>query len=169
MTQEVKIFSGIIGFTVLLVVVFAFWQGGKKSDAELYRNELTSVVAKPESYELGEVPINGGLVTKEYDLKNNSGTAAEIKNISTSCMCTQAKAVRGGNETGFFGMEHPGDSNPAVDFEIPAGESVKIVVQFDPAAHGPTGTGPFDRTVRLNFSNPAGYKLLLFNGNVVSS
>ena len=45
---------------------------------------------------------------------------------------------------------------------------MKVAVNFDPAAHGPQGTGPFDRVVILTFSDPAGVKELTFNGTVVS-
>ena len=62
-------------------------------------------------------------------------------------------------------MEGHGDANPAVNLELKAGETAKVVVNFDPAAHGPQGTGAFDRIVWLYFSE--GVKELKFNGEVI--
>lgn len=83
-------------------------------------------------------------------------------------MCTTAAFNINGNETKFFGMEGMGDANPPVNIEIPSGNEGKVVVKFDPAAHGPQGTGPFERVVWLTFSDPGGIKELTFNGTVTS-
>ena len=65
-------------------------------------------------------------------------------------------------------MEGMGDKNPPVNLELPSGQTAIVTAIFDPAAHGPKGVGPFDRTVFLYFSNPSGTKELKFNGNVVN-
>ena len=83
-------------------------------------------------------------------------------------MCTTASVQIGGKETKFFGMEGHGDANPPVNIEVGSGEEGKVMVKFDPAAHGPQGTGPFNRVVYLTFSDPAGMKELTFSGTVVS-
>jgi hypothetical protein len=83
-------------------------------------------------------------------------------------MCTKASFEIGDRKTRFFGMEGHGDRNPPVNIDIPDGASGKVVVQFDPAAHGPQGIGPFERSVFLTFSDPAGIKELKFNGEVVN-
>ena len=80
---------------------------------------------------------------------------------------TQAKVSVGDRETRFFGMEHGMDRNPPVNIEVGLGETAKVTVNFDPAAHGPEGVGPFDRVVWLAFSDPAGVKELKFSGVVV--
>ncbi len=84
-------------------------------------------------------------------------------------MCTKASFEIGDKKTRFFGMEGHGDKNPPVNIEIPSGASGKVIVQFDPAAHGPQGVGPFERSVFLTFSDPAGIKELRFNGKVVAN
>jgi hypothetical protein len=165
MGNDTKIFIGVIVFSFLLVVGFAFSQGGKEQPV---LTEVAGVRINPETYEFGNVPINGGIVTKEYEVKNVTDETIKLKRIATTCMCTQAKVVLGGEETKFFGMEHPGDRNPPLNLELRSGEAAKVVVAFDPAAHGPEGVGPFDRTVLLTFSDPAGIKEIVFNGIVVS-
>lgn len=157
-----------LGVTVLLIVGIAFFLEGKSGDEDANYAEVLGVQVNPENYELGDVPIDGGLVSKEYQVENTSDGTIKLKKIVTSCMCTEAKASIGDKETRYFGMEHPGDRNPSVNLEVPAGETMKIAVNFDPAAHGPQGTGPFDRVVTLTFSDPAGVKELTFNGTVVS-
>ncbi len=121
----------------------------------------------PGSYDLGNIPINGGLVTREYEIKNVTDKTLKLKKIATSCMCTKAKVSLGEKETNLFGMEGHGDKNPSVNLELPAGESAKVTAVFDPAAHGPQGIGAIDRSVYLTFSDPVGMKELKFNGVVV--
>lgn len=168
MGKDIKVILAVLGFTFLLVVGFAFWQGEKHEDQATTLGEVLGVQINPENYDLGEVSINGGIVTKEYEIINTTDRTIKLKKLVTSCMCTQAKASIGDQETKFFGMEHPGDRNPPINLEIPPGETAKVTVDFDPAAHGPQGVGPFDRIVQLTFSDPAGIKELTFNGVVVS-
>jgi hypothetical protein len=167
MGNDIKIM--IVGLTVtfLLVIGFAFWKGGQTSEPSVLA-DVSGIEVSPESFDLGEVPINGGLVTREYEIKNGTAESLKLAKIATSCMCTQAKVILGERETRFFGMEHATDRNPPVNFEIGAGETARVVVNFDPAAHGPEGVGPFDRVVWLTFADPAGVKELYFDGNVVN-
>ena len=62
-------------------------------------------------------------------------------------------------------MEMGGDKNPLISLKIKNGETAKVTVRFDPAAHGPQGVGPFDRMVWLYFDG--GVKELTFSGVVV--
>ncbi len=158
-----------LGVTALLIVGFAIWQGGKPPDEELVASgKVEGVVANPESYDLGSVPIKGGNVVKTYEVKNTTESTLKLKKIATSCMCTKAKIKIGDKETKFFGMEGHGDKNPPVNLEISAGTVAQVTVEFDPAAHGPQGVGPFDRTVWLTFSDPEGVKELKFSGKVIN-
>lgn len=167
--KDLKIPIATLVISVILVVGFAALLGGKKDEEVIVAGQkIEGVEVNPTSYDLGEVPINGGLVTKEYEVKNTTGNILKLKKIATSCMCTKASFELGETKTKFFGMEGHGDKNPPVNIEIPDGQSGKVVVQFDPAAHGPRGAGPFDRIVYLTFSDPAGVKELKFNGTVVN-
>ena len=111
------------------------------------------------------MPIGGGIITKEYEIKNILGKDVELLKITTSCMCTSTNVKIGDNETKFFSMEMGGDKNPLISLKIKKDETAKVTVRFDPAAHGPQGTGPFDRVVSLYFDT--GIKELTFAGTVV--
>ena len=165
MGKDIKIMLGAIVFTFLLIIGLASWLGGRE---EQTLTEVMGLQVNPEAYELGNVPIDGGIVIKEYEVKNTTDQTIKLRKVATSCMCTQAKVSVEGKETRFYSMEHPGDKNPPVNLEIPSGEIAKVTVNFDPAAHGPQGTGPFDRVVSLTFSDPAGIKELTFSGTVTS-
>lgn len=167
MSKEAKVLL-IGGAISLFVIVLAAFFVTKTGEQNAPASEVLGVEASPTSYDLGNVPINGGIVTKEFEIKNTTDKTLKLKKIATSCMCTTASVEAGGKTTNFFGMEMAGDRNPPVNLELGRGETGKVVVKFDPAAHGPQGVGLFDRVIWLTFSDPAGIKELTFNGNVVS-
>jgi len=168
MGNDIKIYFGVIGVTVLLIVGLASLAGGEDTaEQTLSLAQIAGIQISPESYDLGNVNLNGGLVTKEYEVKNETDQTMRLQKLVTSCMCTKAKISVGDKESRFFGMEHPGDRNPPINYEVLPGEVAKVTVSFDPAAHGPQGTGPFDRVVTLAFGEPAGVKKLTFSGTVV--
>lgn len=166
MSKESKfIIAGFVA-TILIIASLAFIISGKeKTVAAIPNNPASGFEVKPASYDLGDVAINGGLVTKEYEVKNTSGKDVNLQKITTSCMCTVASVEAGGKTTKFFGMEMSGDLNPRVELSLKNGETAKVTVRFDPAAHGPAGLGQVDRTVWLYFDN--GVQELSFKGNVI--
>jgi len=166
MAKEPKVF--LIGglLTVVAVGLGILFLSNQKTEVSITA-QVQGLSANPESFDLGEVAINGGLVTKEYELKNTTDKTLRLKKITTSCMCTKAKVIIGDKETKLFGMEGMGDKNAPVNLDLPAQESAKVVAEFDPAAHGPQGVGPIDRSVFLTFSDPVGIKELKFNGVVI--
>ncbi len=172
MTKDIKIFIGIIGFTFLLIVGFAVWLGGKDSPAKEVTAtasvDIKDLEVNPASYDVGTIKMKDGNVIKTYEVKNTSEASMKLQRIATSCMCTKTKIKIGDKETREFGMEGMGDKNPPVNLELPSGQTATVTAIFDPAAHGPKGVGPFDRTVFLYFSNPTGTKELKFNGTVVN-
>ena len=166
MSKETKFIIGAFLITLAVVVGLAFFLSAKGSQEKtLVTTEVQGIQAAVTNYNLGEVPINGGIVTKEYEIKNTSGKDMELKKIATSCMCTSASVKIGDDETRFFSMEMGGDKNPLISTRLKKDETAKVTVRFDPAAHGPQGVGPFDRIVWLYFD--AGVKELTFNGTVV--
>ena len=167
MAKEPKVF--LIGglLTVAVIGLGILFLSNQKTEAPITA-QVQGLSANPEYFDLGEVGINGGLVTREYEIKNTTDKILRLKKIATSCMCTKAKVVVGDKETSLFGMEGHGDKNPSVNLELPAGVAAKVTAIFDPAAHGPQGVGPIDRSVFLTFSDPVGIKELKFSGVVVS-
>jgi len=53
-------------------------------------------------------------------------------------------------------------------FEVKPGETAELLVEFDPAFHGPSGVGPITRTITMN-TNDVKNPVLSFNltANVV--
>lgn len=167
MAKDTKFLIGAFLVSILVIVGVAFLLSSKsQTEAEMPTTEVAGLTASPEGYDLGDVAIKGGIISKDYEIKNTTSETLNLKKIATSCMCTTAKVRVGDKETRFFGMEMAGDSNPPLDLAIPKGETAKVSVEFDPAAHGPEGVGPFDRIVWLYFSQ--GVKELKFNGVVTA-
>lgn len=171
MTKEGKIVLGIIVGTIILIGGLAYLltksSGGGEKDSFILNSPAQGLMASPSgSMNLGEVPYNGGIVSKIFDIKNTTSDLITLRKITTSCMCTSAKFSIDGKESKFYGMEMNGDLNPIVDYKVPAGATAQVTFNFDPAAHGPQGVGPFDRVITLFFDN--GYEELKFNGNVVN-
>jgi hypothetical protein len=167
MQKDTKVLIGIIVVTFILIFGGALLLSRSSSQSQVLA-EVAGLELSPQNYNLGEVPISGGIATREYVVKNTTNGVMRLKKIATSCMCTEAAFEIGDKKTQFFGMEGHGDANPPVNIEIGAGQEAKVIVNFDPAAHGPEGVGPFDRIVWLTFSDPGGIKELTFSGTVVS-
>lgn len=167
MKNDFKLMAAAIIFTFLLVLGGSVLLGGEEKSQDP-TTQVMGVAVNPENYQLGNVPIKAGIVTRDYEIENTTDQTIKIKKIATSCMCTQAKITINGQETKFFGMEHPTDKNPPINLELAPGEKALVTVNFDPAAHGPQGVGAFERVVWLTFSDPEGVKELTFSGVVVN-
>lgn len=139
----------------------------KVADSALPKVDPQDVQISPETYDIGKVLMKNGIVQREYEIKNNSKNVLRVKNIVTSCMCTRAQVVLGDKRSRFYAMEMSGAKNPNIDFDIPAESTAKLIVRFDPAAHGPAGVGPVDRSVWLTFADPVGTREIKFTGEVV--
>jgi hypothetical protein len=166
MSKDIKILVITLLSSLLVVIGFAVLFGNKEVSGTL--GFVDGVDVNPVSYELGSVPIDKGIITREYSVINTTDQTMKLKKITTSCMCTQAKVKIGERETRFFGMEGHGVIIPSVNLEIEPGQEVLVSVNFDPAAHGKEGIGLFDRVVWLTFSDPVGIKELKFSGEVVA-
>ncbi len=166
MSKETKFIIGAALVTLGVIVAATLLISKNDSKATPVANqEVLGVTPSPQNYDLGEIPINGGIVTREYEIKNTSGKDMNLAKITTSCMCTSANIKIGETETKFYSMEMTGDKNPLINIKLKKDESAKVTVRFDPAAHGPAGVGAFDRIVWLYFDE--GFKELTFNGTVV--
>lgn len=155
---------------MLLIVGGSYFFSQKNSvqpDSALGIIDPSEITMTPESYDIGEVVMKGGLVEREYEIKNSSKNTLRVKKIVTSCMCTKAAILFGDKKTRFYGMEMSGDKNPNINFDIPGGSSAKLAVRFDPAAHGIAGKGPVDRSIWVTFADPVGTKEVKFFGEVV--
>ncbi len=106
-------------------------------------------------YDAGTVSMADGLVKHTYEIKNTGEGDLKIDNIWTSCDCTTAKLTVGDKESPEFGM-HTG---PAFwSQKIAPGQTGQLEVIFDPAFHGPQGTGPAVRAIYLSTNDPENKK-----------
>lgn len=164
------VLAGVIGILVLSFggLIFLQQKINQKNTINTPTAQVLGLEASPQNYDLGEIPYSGGIVSRDYEIKNTTDKALRLKKVATSCMCTKAKVKIASKETKFFGMEGHGAINPVLDgYEINPGETAIVTMQFDPTAHGPQGAGPIDRQIDLTFSDPVGIKILTFNGIVV--
>ncbi len=97
------------------------------------------------SFDWGNIPINGGNATKAFSIKNTGTEVLKLFNVKTSCHCTVANVTVDGKTSENFGMS--GVSSWAG--EVKPGKEAKLTVIFDPAFHGPQGTGPVTRFVSV--------------------
>ena len=170
-----KIATIVLVLTLVGVGGFGVWQGrapvgdlsSRPQGDVLSATEAQSITIDQPETDWGQIPINSGIVTREFMLTNGSGKAVILRKIATSCMCTTGAVEFEGKTTKFFGMEMHTDKNPPVNIEIGAGKAAKVIVKFDPLAHGPEGVGPFDRAVGLFFDDPIGVREVKFKGEVV--
>ncbi|MFQ6090456.1 MAG: DUF1573 domain-containing protein, partial [Candidatus Bipolaricaulia bacterium] len=125
---------------------------------ELIRAELIArapktrpqIAVEPERYDLGRVSMAEGVVSRSFNLRNEGEADLVITGITTSCGCTTAQLVVQGMESPIFGMH----DNPEWSWVLSPGESGELRVFFDPAHHGPEGTGPFTRFVLIESNDP---------------
>lgn len=169
MTKEGKIILSVVIGTIILIGGLAYIMTRSstgRGNRFIPNTPEQNLEASPSGVmDLGSVAYGGGIVSKSFDVTNTLDKTIKLRKITTSCMCTTAKFVVDGRESKFYGMEMSGDLNPFIDYDLPAGATAKVVFDFDPAAHGPEGIGPFNRVITLFFDT--GYKDLEFRGEVV--
>lgn len=129
---------------LVLAFLFIFVLGNDGSAAG-------EIVVRPGEYALGNVSYEGGIVERQFTVKNRGKSKLKINSIKTSCGCTKAQIVYDGRGSKKFGM-HP--NNLVWSQTIQPGEEATLKVFFDPTAHGREGIGPFRRAVWIKSSDP---------------
>jgi len=157
--SEKRVMLAMAGATALVIVGGVWWSARSgavegvlseaSGDAKAQVTELT--------YDWGEISIDGGKVEKVFDIKNEGAGTLQLYNISTSCMCTTAQLLLGEARSPEFGMH----SQSSYKMEVPAGETARLKVVFDPAFHGPSGVGPATRQIEVQ-TNDANQQKLIF-------
>lgn len=175
MSKETKYIIGISLAVVAVIGGIAVWAstptsgstGGIGRGGDRFVNNVFAqgISATTESINIGQVSYGGGIIKKEFEIKNTTEKTMKLIKIVTSCMCTKTRVKFGEKTTKFYAMEMNGDKNPIINYDFPAGSTAKVEFDFDPAAHGPAGIGSIDRVITLYFDT--GYKELKFNGEVV--
>lgn len=110
--------------------------------------QSSSLVPKESFYDFGNISMAKGVVTREFLIANTSTEPVALREIWTSCMCTTAQLVVGAYEGPVAGMPGHG-SVPRLTATLAPNEEARVIVRFDPAAHGPAGIGLTERSVYI--------------------
>lgn len=140
----------VTAIIVGLFVASLFYVGAKNKNQTAIVSDATAELAPLTSqmtdYDFGRISMAKGKVSKTFLLKNESGSPTLIKKMYTSCMCTSAILKTASQNFGPVGM--PGHLPvPSINLVVSPGEEFQIETIFDPAAHGPAGIGPIERSV----------------------
>jgi len=143
----------IIGVTLIILVVGVVW--AMKSTASttpptIEANQSTSLNLSATSHDWGSLPIDGGDVTKVFEITNTGSSDLTLANFTTSCMCTTVKVTTKSESSPLFGMHDKSNWLGT----IKPGESGQITVVFDPDFHGPQGKGQITRIIKFNTNDP---------------
>ncbi|MDP3970613.1 MAG: DUF1573 domain-containing protein [bacterium] len=150
--------TGIIAVVVAIVIfVLISMNSVANPGADIIWPSGTVSSENSLQHDWGDINIKGGDVEKEFVFTNDSMESLVIKTAETSCACTSAFiSVPGQNSARQFSMHNNPENWDAM---IPAGEDFTVNVVFDPMAHGPTATGPIDRSIFIHTSAVADDKI----------
>lgn len=156
-----------IGIITVVILGGAIFFGSRMGQGpEVSASSTVSMEVQDNQFDWGTIDYDGGIVSKTFEIKNTSNEKLQLYNVKTSCMCTTAQLISGDSKSRKFGMHETSKSV----FEVEPGASAELLVEFDPAFHGPSGTGPITRTITLE-SNDKANSELSFNltGTVVKN
>ena len=141
-------FLGIIGVVVAGAAAMSFVPIAPASDSQVKETGSYALVASEPFFDFGTISMSAGKVTHTFNIKNTGKPPTVIDKVNSSCMCTIATLVTQSGSEGPFGM--PGHGTiPRIARSSAPGEEARVDIVFDPAAHGPEGTGKVRRTVYL--------------------
>lgn len=135
---------------------------------ELAKTYVDSDLVIAENFkDIGSISMEDGEVEIDYLLANKGDEAIVIKEMYTSCMCTEARLNINGEKSQKVGMKKGGLYNDIFKV-IEPGDTAIVTAVYDPNAHGPQGIGTNMRSVFLetNLNNSPTIELK-FQVNVV--
>lgn len=150
-------FKIILAAIVIVVLGLAIMKSAasKSPGAGNTQSSVTYMTTDKAFHDFGEISMKAGKVRYQAKVKNTKDTPVIITKLHTSCMCTKSTMTVGGQTLGPFGMEGHGDTVPRIDFSLAPGQEAQVEVEFDPAAHGPSGIGLIERSVFVDMSGGA--------------
>ena len=167
MTNKQKQGNGYINILSAVLIIAAlggimlFRSGNKTADKT---NDAFLEINQKE-YDFGNIAIKDGNVNHIFEIKNVGGKEAKITNIWTSCHCTTANVTINDKEGQEYGMN---SETSFANEKIKPGETAYLKVIFDPAFHGPMGTGYATRVIYLKTNDSVNKKIeLKINANVI--
>ena len=162
-----KFLLSVVVLTILSLVAVVFFAtriGSKTS--QVTADTQVEMTVSENKYDWGTIDLGGGVVSKSFAIENKGATPLKLYDIKTSCMCTTAQLKTSSQTSSKFKMHE----KSSYIFEVKPQETAELIVEFDPAFHGPSGTGPINRTITMN-TNDAKNPTLSFNltANVVKN
>lgn len=117
------------------------------------------VSLSPPSKDLGDVSQQKGIVSTAFTLKNEGKTDLVINKLETSCGCTTAAVVYGGEEGPRFGMPGHGMNEKITGWQVtvPPGQQAELKVYYDPNVHK-NFRGPAMRDVYVFSNDPIDFQ-----------
>jgi hypothetical protein len=153
-----KFLAGVVIITVLILALAVFFGTRMGETIQVTTDTQVAISVDSNRYDWGTIDLNGGIVSKSFAIENSGSILLKLYDVKTSCMCTTAQLKTTEKTSNKFGMHEKSSSV----FEVKPGETAELVVEFDPAFHGPSGTGPISRTITMN-TNDAKNPTLSFN------
>jgi len=156
----------VIVVTVLLLGLAVHFGMKTGATTEVITDSQVTMSVDSDSYDWGMIDYDGGIVSKTFTINNSGNTSLQLYKVETSCMCTTAQLKTPETTSRKYGMH----DNSTDVFEVRPGETADLIVEFDPAFHGPSGVGSINRTVTIS-TNSSENLTLTFNllGNVVKN
>lgn len=164
--MDKKIIALISLFSIAVIGVGFFVLGTSDNKAVIQKTAGAKISVPQSSISVGNIPYSGGDLIESFQIKNIGNKDLEIANMATSCMCTKAYLEQGNNKSDGFGMKGMVAPSSWKGIIKPGG-TAKIVADFDPKYHGPSGIGPVERIVSFETNDPDHpYVEISFNGVV---
>jgi hypothetical protein len=159
------ILVGAVIISSALILLLGIGLVNSSKPATLSANSNTKIeILGAKTHDWGEIDINGGIVEKVFQIKNNGESDLVMTNFKTSCMCTETQISINGKDSPVFGMH----TKSGWQGTLKPGETADVNVAFDPLFHGPQGTGPITRLVSFNTNDPDNKTVeFRLSGNVV--
>lgn len=113
-------------------------------------SERPQIALDVQEIDLGDVSVSGSQVETGVTITNTGQKDLVVESLSTSCGCTTAALVSGGQEGPTFGAGIPSADWTAT---IEPGGSAELRIYFDPSFH-PDARGPMMRQVQISTNDP---------------
>ena len=145
-----KFMVGTVVITVLILAAAAVFGSGMGATTQVTTDGQVAISVDSNRYDWGNIDISGGGVSKSFAIESSGDVPLKLYNVKTSCMCTTAQLKTTSQTSPKFNMH---DQTSSV-FEVKPGETAELIIEFDPAFHGPSGIGPISRTITMNTNDP---------------
>jgi len=158
--MNLKLWVGVFVVAIALALG-AYWIYTQNAPSEVERSTVSTAGAggapkisiTPAVQNLGSVSTSQGTVSTLFAIENTGKGDLVIRDMETSCMCTEAAVVIGDHEGPRFGMRGHGQRPLGWSATLKPSERALLKVYYDPTAHGDL-RGPVTRIVRIYSNDP---------------